>query len=794
MSWQDHPVAGEGKEDKAPEEKGIHTQHPEVPPPDEPKKESEEPFQSKIIGYTPSMMGEPSLPIFEDPHDNKRILDLQGEVAKGGGRSFLQGATMGLSDKAGAAIEATLNREKDEDWSDAYHRHLQGYRHATEKFTEENPAASWGTWGVGSMLGLGKVKAALEGAGLMKAAPSLVGKALNEAKLGATVGGAAGFAGTNDESALEDVKATGVGAGLGAGIGAVAGAASDRIVNPILEWATRKLHPEAAKDQAIKAIAERAAADTKGGGPSAQDVMDLIDEHPDKPLALADVMGTNVKNFAGGLTREPGPASQEASRLLEARDETAGERLESDVNKHISPTVSVHKTGESLKELRSATATPFYEEGYRANPEIVSPEIDRILATPAGKKALAQARVDMQNDRKAMGRPSAELAELDEEGGPAAKGLNLQTLDYVRRALGDQVTALKPSNPNSARIIEGQKKSLTNELFKSDVTGKAPPDPKIVGKRVEGVMKDIQAHDAAEGNSDQLDKAMEILGDLRKTPNKPGAYKDLQEVKRLMDEHDAVEGNTTVLDGARGKLEGLSDKFTDRPEGGYYKRALDAYSGPSQSMDAMEEGRKIFSKHPDIIEHEMSELTPSDKEFYKIGAAEALRTKVAKMGMSADDSQAIIRTRYAQRQIKPLFDTEEAFEKFIKSAMAEHRMYETKASMLPKQKFENLETENKYGGAIKAVGGMLTGEPMMSGIGMAELAGKHLGPRKLSPEVAHEAVKMLFGSPDVRGILSRIAQRPRGAPTPLLRGPLTQVIGGAYPNLTTPSAQPPSSP
>ena len=51
-----------------------------------------------------------------------------------------------------------------------------------------------------------------------------------------------------------------------------------------------------------------------------------------------------------------------------------------------------------------------------------------------------------------------------------------------------------------------------------------------------------------------------------------------------------------------------------------YQQALDAFSGPSNSISAVREGQNIFNKEPDEIAAEMARLSPSDREFYRLGA------------------------------------------------------------------------------------------------------------------------------------------------------------------------------
>src|SRR6185437_6569790 len=62
-----------------------------------------------------------------------------------------------------------------------------------------------------------------------------------------------------------------------------------------------------------------------------------------------------------------------------------------------------------------------------------------------------------------------------------------------------------------------------------------------------------------------------------------------------------------------------------KPEGGAYARARAAYSGPSRTIEAIEEGESILSKSPEEIRDIVSNLPSGDREFFKLGAANALK-------------------------------------------------------------------------------------------------------------------------------------------------------------------------
>lgn len=123
-------------------------------------------------------------------------------------------ATGGLSDKAEAALKASgvmSGGVQGDSFSDRYHKTLTNVRGDIEDYEAAHPG-----WGGAKSAKAAGVVAPMLVAGPEREAAETIGKAaLRSGKTGATIGGAYGFGGTNDESLGEDLKATAVGAGVG---------------------------------------------------------------------------------------------------------------------------------------------------------------------------------------------------------------------------------------------------------------------------------------------------------------------------------------------------------------------------------------------------------------------------------------------------------------------------------------------------------------------------------------------------------------------------------------------------
>jgi hypothetical protein len=176
-----------------------------------------------------------------------------------------------------------------------------------------------------------------------------------------------------------------------------------------------------------------------------------------------------------------------------------------------------------------------------------------------------------------------------------------------------------------------------------------------------------------------------------------------------------------------------------------YQQALDAYSGPSNSISAVREGQSIFNKEPDEIAAEMARLSPSDREFYRLGAAGTLRKNLG--SRPGDESKTIVGKDYRQQQLRPLFDTQSEYDRFINSATAENRMFDTKQKFLggsqtAERMAEDNAPEGAMGHAVRAGVAAMEGAPGAAGLSAMKALGAIT--RGESPAVNAAAARMLL--------------------------------------------------
>lgn len=152
-------------------------------------------------------------------------------------------------------------------------------------------------------------------------------------------------------------------------------------------------------------------------------------------------------------------------------------------------------------------------------------------------------------------------------------------------------------------------------------------------------------------------------------------YRDPTSGKLVLDRYGRAANDT------RSEFLGAVDKLNPN-----YKPARDAWAGPSQSKDAIEWGKDFMGLEPEEIADRFKRFSPNEKEFARLGAAQTLRKMVSKTGKAGDETRRLIGNDYIKSQIKPMFDTQEGYDRFVKSLQMESDMFDTKYNVLGNSK------------------------------------------------------------------------------------------------------------
>jgi hypothetical protein len=468
----------------------------------------------------------------------------------------------------------------------------------------------------------------------------------------------------SDEGGYWWAKALAV--GVDASMGMAGNALAERVakwiepqMRPIREFIERVTGKSVKQNPAAAAVIDRMEKDARAGGPTAQDMIDLANKTPDKPLTIADVGGPEIQGLTGRVVRAPGEGRAKLTNFLNKRDEGAGERLAEDINRDIGRDSS-YQLAKTMKTSRAAAAEPLYEAAY-AHPPISPDEmvpsggtqragsIGALLDRPSVRAGIANARKIAKEEGVDL---STLGVDLDPQGVPVfTKVPTWKALDYIKRGIDDVVEQFR--DPTSGRLA-------------------------------------------------------------------------------LDDYGHAANATRTEF---RNALKQLNPK---------YANALDAYSGASTSLDALHAGEDFLKRSPEEIADRVATFGTGDREFYRLGAANTLRRAVQKAKFSADEAKAIINSQDMRNQIRPLFDNDADFARFVDSVFAEGRMFGTRFNALGGSQTAARRAEDtspEIEGLVHAARGMLhakTGNAMgvvnaLRGVREAAAAARQ---RKANPGIA----------------------------------------------------------
>jgi hypothetical protein len=477
---------------------------------------------------------------------------------------------------------------------------------------------------------------------------------------------------------------------LQAGVGALGGAAIPPIGpagKAIYQWATgAKGIAGAADERAVQALLKRIQTDERGGGPTLQGMLDVLNETPGKPMTVPDVAGPNAVSLLGRIARAPGEAKAILAKWANDRDLDAGVRLKGDVNEALG-SGSAYYTDEALIAARSADAKPLFEKAYAGGSlaplkqqfESAFADAGKAEADAVREVAHAESRITQAAARQSqagdnvyavnganedMRAAQSQLAFAQSELSKAQTTKAMVT-DVMRQAQDDLASG-KPGAVWTPRIQEfldapeiqqGIKHGLAMERREALAEGRAmnPSEYAITGtdangQPVVGKVPTMRLLAVAKEGIDAILQSPAMRDPLTGRLTKDGVTYDKMR-RAFLEELDKV-----------------------NPD---YKAARAQWGGASQSIENLRLGKDIFKMEPEAITEAVKAMTPNDREFFKLGAASTLRKMIGQTGEKGDETRRLIAAQYSRDQLRAMFDTQEQFDNFFKALNAEHKMFGT---------------------------------------------------------------------------------------------------------------------
>lgn len=531
-------------------------------------------------------------------------------------------------------------------------------------------------------------------------------------------------------------------------------------INKVANIASRfgKSIEDKAFSKALERIYRKMTQDIQGGGPTAQDMLDIMSKTPGKPLTLGHVGGENTLGLIGRVQRQPGVARQEITKFLEDTDKGATSRLNTDVTKGLaSETVGPMQAVDGLREVRKiqgqplwakATAggsiAPLKDQFQSAWVEVGRAEKEAQQAVSEAQKQITQATAKQQragNDVYLVNSANQELREAQIQLQSAQAGLAHQS-DIKQQILGmlndarDDIANNTPGavwsplisdalrQPEIKQGIQTGIKLERQAAFKERrpmnigeyaITGYDENGDAVIGKVP--TMKLLAA--AKEGLDSELEKPQyrDEFGNL----NKAGVH----------------------LDGMRRTFLDELDRLN--PD---YKKAREVWSGDTAVMSAVRFGEKGWTnKSPEEIRAAVADMTDAEREFARLGVAANLRHRMYAMGGSGNEARAVAGDKAEselRQKIRPFFKTDDEYQTFIDSVDAENLIFSKKhqikgGSITAGRLAEDTSNADTLAHAAGAGAGLASGHHMGAAYHLAKLRERMMGgiPEDVATQIGH---------------------------------------------------------
>lgn len=510
------------------------------------------------------------------------------------------------------------------------------------------------------------------------------------------------------------------------------------------------------QDRALQQIGGAMRADVEAGGPGPQQISDALSA-AGAPSTILDVAGENVRGLGGQVARMPGPGRQQMMSTLNERDALSGGRLADVTNNLGADGPSNFVAADALHQNARSASAPLYEKAFA--PGSVAPlerQFEGALAD-AGKTrfeasaelAQAQRQMTVARAQKTMAGDNVYRTSTALENERAAQ----QAIDDAQQRLEGATTSademrarLQQAQAAREAGVRGGVWSPRLQQFLDDPITKSGLREGLEIQRLEALAENRPFNPtdfavriengepvvAAVPNMRTLDAAKRGLDKMLE------GYRDSTTGRLMLDQRGHA------IDQVRRSFLGELDNLN--PD---YAAARAAYAGPQQSRGALQQGAQVFNRDPDQIASEIARLSPSEQQFYRLGAANALKTTLAKTSSGGDEARALIGNAYRQKQLQAVFPNAD---QLIDAARGESTMFGTRQAMLGgSQTAARLAQDNSEGGGFmrplsEAATALLTHEPMLaakSGVSALQSMFKN---GKMTPEIGSKIAEFLLSS------------------------------------------------
>jgi hypothetical protein len=448
----------------------------------------------------------------------------------------------------------------------------------------------------------------------------------------------------------------------------------------------RKVSPSIRADRRIEDAMNLS---VKSGEVSPQEVVDALRTAHGfgKPATIGDAGGGEARALLGSLARRPGESRAIIRKFLEDRDAKAGARTEADVAQGLGIGPTARRTEQGLRQVQSLEGNPLYEKAFEGG-SVAPLKTQFENAWDAASRAEQEAMSALTSANARL--TAAQARGTQTSGNAYSESGAREGIREAQSAVSDANRALTAARDNKQMTLDAMREAQA-DLASGKRGGIWNPQIQILLDNAEvkkGIARGVRIQkneaDAAGRKFDPTEYAItgyDPSGDpvVSKVPN----MRLLNAAKKGLDAiiaDNRIDGRLNELgrsvDMLRKTL--LRELDTASPD---YSTARAKWAGDNASIDALKIGKNITRMTPEEVADAVSGMAASDKEFLRIGVADNILERIAKTPRGADESKRMITNEWAKGQLKPVFESEEALARFVKSVEIERNMYDTKQSV-----------------------------------------------------------------------------------------------------------------
>ena len=213
---------------------------------------------------------------------------------------------------------------------------------------------------------------------------------------------------------------------------------------------------------------------------------------------------------------------------------------------------------------------------------------------------------------------------------------------------------------------------------------------------------------------------------------------------------------STLSDAVRTKQELLSVLDELVPD---YKKARDAFAGPAALKDAMEDGRGLFAVKPVDLRAMLSDMTASERDAFRVGAAQALQERVG----TESGQTAILKfwkEPATRERLQAVFPDARTFRQFQSRLLAEGQLkgLETVgrgSQTASRQSRMDDEGAAFLGDALGAGASLKAGNPAGIVAGVRNLYGRTVMPEAVRDDIGR---MLMTRGPQAQGLLGDLSR------------------------------------